>query len=77
MTKLVWKFPLTACVWTNDFSCPGRWDDGHCTYGESCKYAHGEAELRANIAAAQFEGMAGAGAWPTSVPVATVQPWYA
>ena len=40
-----------------------RWNDGHCSYGEACKYAHGEGELRANIAAAaQYEGMGGAGA---------------
>ena len=40
-----------------------RWKDGHCSYGEGCKYAHGEAELRANIVAAQqFEGLPGPGA---------------
>jgi len=44
-------------------SASRRWKDGHCSYGEGCKYAHGEAELRANIVAAQqFEGLPGPGA---------------
>ena len=24
-----------------------RWQDGRCTYGDRCNYAHGEADLRA------------------------------
>ena len=38
-----------------------RWKDGRCSYGDSCKYAHGEAELRANQMMADQMGGGGGG----------------